>query len=347
MRRFLARYWFLIGLLILIPSGFTLGAQLPEDQIHRFNEHFGKNLSRVSTAAILFLMSVTLDTARLSASLRAPKPVLWATFVNAVVIPLLALPMLPLQRIPDFSIGLMIAASVPCTMAAASVWTRSAGGNDAISLLVTTLTNGLCFVITPFWLGLAAAKDLDLGAGKMVIPLMIGGFAPIAAGQLARFLKPIANFADRRKMLLSSIAQVCILAQVLWACTLAGPAIRAGVEAGDGWTAASIVWTCCIVLHVAGLVIAWAGRGWLKMSREDAIAAAFAGSQKTLPLGLLIATDPALLGGPEHPFTIFPMLMYHASQLVIDTVVASRMKDEPRDGGEWRAESGETESSEQ
>jgi hypothetical protein len=33
-----------------------------------------------------------------------------------------------------------------------------------------------------------------------------------------------------------------------------------------------------------------------------------------------------LLGGPDLPFTIFPMLMYHASQLIIDTVVASRMK---------------------
>jgi sodium/bile acid cotransporter 7 len=271
-------------------------------------------------------MSVTLSTAKLAATIRSPKAVVWATLINAVAIPLMAWPMLSLQRIPDFSVGLMIAASVPCTMAAASVWTRSAGGNDAISLLVTTLTNGLCFVITPFWLGLSSKKNLDLGAGAMVVPLLIAGFVPIAAGQLARFLPPIAKFADRRKMLLSSLAQALILSQVLWACTLAGPALRKGMAAGDGWTAASIAWACCVLLHVGALLAAWFGGFAIGLRREDVIASAFAGSQKTLPLGMLIATDPKLLGGPDLPFTIFPMLMYHASQLIIDTVVASRMK---------------------
>jgi solute carrier family 10 (sodium/bile acid cotransporter), member 7 len=326
MRRFLSRYWFLIGLLILIPSGFAIGTRLPQARVDHLNALFGKDLSRVSTAAILFLMSVTLSTAKLAAAIRSPKAVVWATLVNAVAIPLMAWPMLSLQRIPDFSVGLMIAASVPCTMAAASVWTRSAGGNDAISLLVTTLTNGLCFVITPFWLGLSSKKNLNLGAGQMVIPLLVAGFVPIAAGQLARFIRPIAIFADRRKVLLSSLAQAFILAQVLWACTLAGPALRTGMAAGDGWTAASIAWACCVTLHVGALVAAWFGGFAIGLPREDVIASAFAGSQKTLPLGMLIATDPNLLGGPDLPFTIFPMLMYHASQLLIDTVVASRMK---------------------
>ena len=57
------------------------------------------------------------------------------------------------------------------------------------------------------------------------------------------------------------------------------------------------------------------------------------GTQKTLPIGLLIATgadmfgDPDLLGpGRGVPLAVFPMLMYHASQMFLDTVVASRLR---------------------
>ena len=60
--------------------------------------------------------------------------------------------------------------------------------------------------------------------------------------------------------------------------------------------------------------------------RADIVAVAFSSSQKTLPIGVLLATDPEMLGNPELgiPFAVFPILMYHASQLFIDTVIADR-----------------------
>jgi hypothetical protein len=51
-----------------------------------------------------------------------------------------------------------------------------------------------------------------------------------------------------------------------------------------------------------------------------------------LPIGVLIATATNMLGNPNLlgpgegiPFAVFPMLMYHASQLFIDTVVADQL----------------------
>jgi sodium/bile acid cotransporter 7 len=313
--------------LILIPGGFFVGARLPDEAMDRFNADAGRLMSRGLTGLILFLMSVTLNTARLTAALRAPRAVLWAAVVNAVLMPLFAWPLVGLQRIPDFSVGLMIIASVPCTMAAASVWTRAAGGNDAISLLVTMLTNGLCFLTIPFWMGIGSGLAVNLSASSMMIPLVFGAFLPITVGQIARLMRPVAELADRRKLLLSSVAQVCILSQVAWACMTAGPAIRTGVAAGDGWTAAGQVWASCIGLHLAGLTIAWFGSPLWGVTRNDRIAVAFAGSQKTLPIGILIATTPQMLGGRVLPFAILPLLMFHASQLMIDTVVAARLKE--------------------
>ena len=53
---------------------------------------------------------------------------------------------------------------------------------------------------------------------------------------------------------------------------------------------------------------------------------------KTVHHYLLLATDPGMFGSPDAlgagvgvPFAVFPMLMYHASQLFIDTAIADRM----------------------
>jgi hypothetical protein len=48
-----------------------------------------------------------------------------------------------------------------------------------------------------------------------------------------------------------------------------------------------------------------------------------------------LATDPEIFGGASVaggiaiPFAVFPMLMFHASQLFIDTIVADRFARKP------------------
>jgi solute carrier family 10 (sodium/bile acid cotransporter), member 7 len=332
MLRFLRRHWFVLSICVLVPVGFYAGRSMTPDEVKQFDQHIGFMMSRGLAALILFLMSFTLDSGRILAAARSPRAVLWASVVNAGVIPLLAWPLMALQPVPDFRIGLMIAASVPCTMAAASMWTRQAGGNDAISLLVTTITNGLCFVVAPFWLGLASGEQLDLAAGKMVAPLIVASFIPIVLGQLARLWPAAARLADRRKALLSDVAQACIAGQILWVCITAGPEISQGVAKGDrdGWIAAGIAWMSCTLLHVVGLLLGAGGGRLMGDPRGDRIAAAFAASQKTLPIGILIARDPELLGRLGLPFAVFPMLMYHVTQLVIDTLIVEVIKPDER-----------------
>jgi len=330
MLRFLSHHWFVISVCLLVPAGFAIGRGMTPQQVEAFNADVGPAMSRGLAALILFLMSFTLDNRRIIAAIRSPKAVIWASVINAGIIPLLAWPMMALQPIPDFRIGLMIAAAVPCTMAAASMWTRSAGGNDAISLVVTTITNGLCFLIAPFWLKIASGEQLDLAAGQMMVPLIVGSFIPIVVGQVIRFHGPSSRFADRHKTAFTNIAQAAIALQILWVCITAGPEISHGVTKGDrhGWLMAGLAWASCTVLHVVGLVLGAAGGKWIGYPREDRIAAAFAASQKTLPIGILIARDPALLGRLGLPFAVFPMLMYHVTQLVIDTIIVEFIKPE-------------------
>jgi sodium/bile acid cotransporter 7 len=265
-------------------------------------------------------MSFSLDSRQLGRSLRHPGPVLFGCAVNFGLVPLLAWPLAALQLQKDLALGLMIAATVPSTMAAASVWTRSARGNDAVSLLVTMLTNGLCFILTPLWLSMVVTSKFSFDAVEMMRRLIVSALIPASLGQLARLSPRLRQFANEHKRGIGACAQVCVLLVVFAAAFLkAGPQLKPAVRPDMSLWAVAVVWLSCIVVHSLAMLLAWKGGRLLGFVREDCVAIAFAGSQKTLPIGLLVASH---FGG----FALFPMLMYHASQLFIDTAVANRFR---------------------
>lgn len=319
----LRKNWFLIGLLVLIPAGLILGYH---HSVGPFLERWlrANELPRWVTAVVLFLMAFTLDSRQITRSLKAPMPVLFAGLLNLGMIPLVAMAIVPLQQIPDFQIGLMIAASVPCTLASASVWTRKAKGDDAVSLLVTLTTNSLCVVVTPFWLRMGAGHDAAFDLAAMTLRLVYLVLLPTGLGQLARLPRRCGDFAADFKTPIGVVAQSLILLLVATAATSAGAKLA---EPGPGVPGAALllVAASCIGLHLFGMCAAWTGGGLLGFDLPRRVATVFAGSQKTLPIGILLATDTAMLGGVKFPFAIFPMIIYHASQLLIDTSIAQRL----------------------
>ncbi|MEK6236447.1 MAG: bile acid:sodium symporter, partial [Planctomycetales bacterium] len=137
MKQFLARRWFLLALTLVLAVGFAFAAPL--------SPWVGRLPRNWIVASVMFLMALPLDLGRMTNALRRPKAVLLAVGVNALLTPLFAWALSSMQS-GDLAVGLMIAASVPCTIASAAVWTRKAGGDDAVALLVTMITNSLCFL---------------------------------------------------------------------------------------------------------------------------------------------------------------------------------------------------------
>jgi len=311
----LRKRWFLLGLVIAIGSGLACGQTIvtAAPQLSELIK------PRVITAVILFLMSVSLDNQQLRNAFLRPAPVGWAICVNAGILPLLAMAFKPLQLAHDYQIGLMLAASVPCTMAAASVWTRKGGGNDAVSLLVTVITNGLCFLITPFWLNWTTPNAVNLTVSDMMTRLLTAVLLPMTLGQLLRLVPRLAAAADRHKSAIGVAAQSLILSLVFLSSCNAGLRIVGGTSPAEP-IAIAVVWISCIAVHILAMSIAVFGGRLFRFSREDLIAVAFASSQKTLPIGVLLAGMIA----DSAPFAVFPMLMFHASQLFVDTAVADR-----------------------
>lgn len=321
---FFVRRWFLLCLLVILPGGLWLGTQLGPDRIDAVQSAIGGLGASILTALILYLMSVTLDNRQLRAALARPAPVVWAVVVNYGLIPLAAWPLSRIQLTTDFVVGLLVAASVPCTMAAASVWTRKAGGNDAIPLLVTLITNSFCFVLTPLWLHWTLPQgnggSIELDTGFLMQKLIVSALLPIAVGQATRLVPLLAAAADRRKSLLGNLAQACILTIVLWESIKAGPKISG--HASSGAAALALVWGSCILLHCGALGGSLVVAKWFRFDLADQVAVAFAASQKTLPIGVYVAAAVSSAGAP---LAVLPMLMYHASQLFIDTAVADHL----------------------
>jgi sodium/bile acid cotransporter 7 len=77
--------------------------------------------------------------------------------------------------------------------------------------------------------------------------------------------------------------------------------------------------TAVATVHVALLGLGFTLSRLLRISRADAIAVAFSGSQKTLMVGAYLALAVG-------PLAILPMVAYHAAQLVIDTLIADRLR---------------------
>jgi sodium/bile acid cotransporter 7 len=214
--------------------------------------------------------------------------------------------------------GLLVAATTPCTLASAAVWTRRAGGNDAVALVVTIVTNGICFVVTPLWLAWMIGREIQIDTAQMTQKLGLLVVLPMAAAQLLRVFRPVGRWATRSKTPLGVLAQCGVLSMVFLG------AIRTGMQfrESDGLASVGfelvIMLVLVLVVHTSIFFVGFGLAAVFRMSRGDRIAVGFAGSQKTLMVGLQVAMD-------AHA-SILPMISYHVGQLVIDTLIADRLR---------------------
>jgi sodium/bile acid cotransporter 7 len=308
MRTFFVQRWFLLSLVLVLVVGITWA--------HRLEPLANKSWLRdLVVATVMFLMALPLEARAMFQTLRQPGPPLLAFTVSFVFLPLFAW-LVSMTLNDDLGAGLQIAAATPCTLASASVWTRRAGGNDAVSTLVTLLTNMLCFVITPLWVFIMTgnvANNPELSLARLTGQLGLVVVLPMLFAQMLRVRRPIAAWATRHKVAFGVASQVGILTMILFG------AIRTGLrlnEQSNAMTATDLVAMIVAVLTVH-LAMFWLGVQLAKLcgfSRENQIAVGFSGSQKTLMVGLVLAITLKI--------SILPMVAFHCLQLFVDTLIA-------------------------
>ena len=316
-KHFLVQRWFLITLVALfaLGSGFAVSLQ-PLSEM--------KLLRNGIVAVVLFLMAMPLEASAMWRSMRRPWAPLLAVIVNLGLLPLFAWGV-SVGLEADLGAGLLVAAVTPCTLASASVWTRRAGGNDAVSILVTVITNLACFLITPLWLHFLMANrlaDADLSE-SLTLPAMVTKLGslvvlPMTLAQLLRLHRPFGRWATMQKPVTSVLAQCGILLMVFLGAIQVGLRLHNGSQASLNLIHIGMMLAAVCLVHVSMLYTGVVIGKLLRFTREDQIAVAFAGSQKTLTVGLLVAMALQV--------SILPMVWYHVSQLFIDTLIADRFR---------------------
>ncbi len=316
MLTFLVRRWFLCALAIVL----VVGMAWPE-RLESLTRWAALRYSIV--AGVLFLMALPLQARTITDALRHPLPAALASLLNLWMIPLLAwglVALVPRELFDEATrYGILVAATAPCTLASASVWTRRAGGNDAVAMMVTVTTNLVCFVVTPAWLWAMTGAAAEIDVSAMVRKLGLLVVLPMAAAQLLRLSRTVGDAAVRHKRVLSILAQCGILSMVFLG------AIQTGLRLvrSSAWPSAAdwlLLIAAVSALHLSVLLMGRPVAKRLGINRRDGVAIAIAGSQKTLMVGLQIAMD---LG-----WSIIPMVVYHVSQLAIDTIVTDRWRKE-------------------
>jgi sodium/bile acid cotransporter 7 len=313
----LRQWWFLGALAGVLTVSLLFGHSGPASAVAAF-----LRIVQPAVTTWMFLMAFSLDASRRREALLRPVSSAWGSVVNIGLMPLLAWPLAEWQLLEDFRLGLIVTAVVPCTLATASVFTRRAGGNDAVSLLVTLATNLACVVLTPLWLQWFLSRTTGFDPWLTLQQLTISVLIPTLLGQIAQETPWGRRLADRRRREIGVLAQCFVLLLVSVAATQAGQVL----SEQSSWPtagAAAVMVAACVALHLAAVAVGWQGALGLRLPRPDAIAAAIAGSQKTLPIGLMLVATPGLLT-VSAPFVTFPLLVYHAGQLLIDSALAER-----------------------
>jgi sodium/bile acid cotransporter 7 len=319
MRSAVRRQWFLAALIALLLLGIAWPEQfapvanfLPQDWV---------------IASVLLVMSLGLETRMAWGAVRRPTAAAVAFAVNLGVVPVLAwLASHALET--SLAEGLIVASVVPCTQASAAVWTRRAGGNDTIAVLTTMSTGLACFFVTPIWLELLVGRAGGVqDFRRLVVRLALLVALPIVLGQSLRAVAHVRSWATQHAKGLALYAQLGILSMVLVGAVECGRqlgSLSAGVAPLAGQLVAMI--TLASAVHTAAWWVGYWFGGRLGLSRPDQIGVAFAGSQKTLMVGLAIAID---FGG----LAVLPMVAYHVMQLLIDTVLADWLQRGPHSAG--------------
>ncbi len=319
LKQFLVQRWFLLALAVTFLAGFAgSSCWLP------LTSRTGLRYSVVAT--VLFLMALPLEARAMWQTIRRPTAPLLAVSVNFLLLPLFAwgltsaLPAWLISR--EMAYGVMIAAATPCTLASASVWTRRAGGDDAVAIMVTVITNATCFLVTPFWLLTTTGQAVQIGAAQMIAKLALVVVLPMAVGQVLRGCGRVGSWATDHKVPLGVMAQLGVLAMIFFGSIQTGHRLQGfrALLSGELLLVLIVVITVHVGMLLTGLGLARA----LGLGREKQIAVGFSGSQKTLMVGLQMSME---LG-----FNMIPMVFYHVSQLLIDTLFVDRFQAQRRGG---------------
>ncbi|XP_024317004.1 probable sodium/metabolite cotransporter BASS4, chloroplastic isoform X2 [Brachypodium distachyon] len=177
------------------------------------------SLSKYSTFGIFLISGLTLHTKELGAALEAWPAGLFGLGSILLFTPFLAQFIVQIQFFPhEFITGLAMFCCMPTTLSSGVTLTQLVGGNSALALAMTVLSNLLGIMFVPVSLAkyIGAGAGVSLPSEKLFKSLVNTLLIPLILGKVARETsKDIAEFVDGNRKSFSVISAV-LLSLVPW-----------------------------------------------------------------------------------------------------------------------------------
>lgn len=303
------RYWFFGGIVLAVLGGFVFR------DLHGWLREY--EILTIGIFIAFFFTGLTLDTSHLSTQLLALKAPLAAVISSLIFIPLLSWLLARFVFPLEYVLGVCIIATAPVTMFSGTVMTALGRGNIPLSLLICVLGNFIGVFTVPVSLKLLveAAGDVSLPVLKMLLSLVITVLVPIALGILAQ--PPLTAFRSRYGQAFSIFQQCIVLLIILSAVAGSGTNIHAA--------GASLPLLLAFIFFLHSLILAmnFGISKIIGLDRPSTTAFTIHTSQKTLAVSYLVWSG---YFSSQYPLALIPGIVYHLTQMIMDTLVAERFR---------------------
>ncbi|XVF41321.1 hypothetical protein PTKIN_Ptkin01aG0271200 [Pterospermum kingtungense] len=288
-------------------------------------------LSKFSTFGIFIISGLTLRSDAIGAAAKA-----WPVGLFGLCSILLFTPyfsrlilQIPLQP-QEFVTGLAIFSCMPTTLSSGVALTQLAGGNAALALAMTVISNMLGILIIPFSISkfIADGVGVSVPTAQLLKSLILTLLVPLIIGKVLReSLRELADFIDKNRKLASKISAV-FLSLVPWMQVSRSRSLllmvkpAAFVVAIAMGTLLHLILLAFNALALRSLSTGSGGSKSIFAEKENALAALLVASQKTLPVMVAVVEQ---LGGAfgESGLLVLPCVAAHIIQIILDSFLVN------------------------
>ncbi|KAI3427711.1 uncharacterized protein J3R85_009283 [Psidium guajava] len=288
-------------------------------------------LSKFSTFGIFIISGLTLRSGEIGAAAEAWPVGMFGLGSILLFSPYFSKLILQIQLQPqEFVTGLAIFSCMPTTLSSGVALTQLAGGNSALALAMTVISNLLGILIVPFSISkfIADGVGITVPTKQLFKSLVLTLLFPLILGKMLReSFRGLADFVDDNQKLFSRISAV-FLSLVPWIQVSRSRSLLLMVQPEIFLVAIGMG----IVLHlfllafnafaIRCLSTVTGGGQSVFAKKENANAALVVASQKTLPV--MVAVVEQLSGAfGESGLLVLPCVAAHILQIIMDSFLVN------------------------
>ncbi|XP_062173401.1 probable sodium/metabolite cotransporter BASS4, chloroplastic [Alnus glutinosa] len=289
------------------------------------------SLSKFSTFGIFIISGLTLRSGDIGAAAEAWPVGVFGLVSILMISPYFSRAILQMQMQPqEFVTGLAIFSCMPTTLSSGVALTQLAGGNSALALAMTVISNMLGILMVPFSISkfIADGVGVSVPTKQLFRSLVLTLLVPLILGKVFReSFKGLADFVDQNRKLFSKFSAL-FLSLVPWIQVSRSRSLLLMVKPtvfliaiGMG-ALLHVILLAFNALAIQSLSAVTAGSKSIFSKKENASALVLVASQKTLPVMVAVVEQ---LGGAfgESGLLVLPCVAAHLNQIILDSLLVN------------------------